>query len=261
MATLTEVHSALAKGEYRSAFKELEIILQTEPSADAWYLAAELTLEKDRERAIRHLKRALILDPRHGDTLTLLGQLGESREITVNDVAEEVADVVGKKTDQTPLLRRFPRQQRLIVVAVATILTVLLVMYSIPRLIPRSGPAYIPEVTPQSAAAQLYQAGPIFAGFVNTDLELSALQRVRAENKEILKFSVPTDIDGLSQSVQVVVYNSISDMVRDSASHRSLEAHSIIVAKGNAMLVYAKALQGSVMENRLVRQFQVITGA
>ncbi len=261
MTTLVDVHSALAKGEYRTAFEELEVLLKTEPSADAWYLAAELTLDKDRDRAIRHLKRALLMDPRHGDTLTLLGQLGEARDFTMNDVAEEVVDVVASGTDNTPLLRRVPRRLRLVVVAVATLLIVLVVMVSIPRMIPYNGPAYIPEAAPRAAAQTVLEPGPVFAGFVNSEIDLIGLQRVKERDREILKFSVAGGADGGSQPVQIIVYHSISDLVRDSAGHRSMETHSIIVANVNAMLVYSKGLQGTVMENRLVQQFQVITGA
>ena len=62
--TLIDVYDALEDGHNRQAMQYLEELLHTNPTADAWFLAAEFTLERDRDQAIRHLKRALMLDPR-----------------------------------------------------------------------------------------------------------------------------------------------------------------------------------------------------
>ena len=107
--TLIDVQDALESGQYQQAHKHLQAVLRTNPTADAWCLAAELTLDRDREQAIRHLKRALLLNPRHGRSLTLLGELGETKDITLHDVAEEITEAVGQQADHTPILRRLSR--------------------------------------------------------------------------------------------------------------------------------------------------------
>lgn len=260
IVTLSDVYAALNEGNYNVAAKQLQELLRRDPSADAWYLAAELTLDHNRDQAIRHLKRALLIDPRHGDSLTLLGQLGESREITVADVAEEVADAVVTQTSHTPVLRHLSRTQQLIAAGGLSVLLIaaLVVVYGV--LFPRSTPLSIPEEAPAAQELKLLDYNRVFTQFTSSDLQLFAIEPISsASGRRTLKFSVP-GADGLLRPVQVIVYDSISDMVRDRAHHRQLETTARIVASTNALLVYDKSLQGLVIEGQLVRHFQFITG-
>ncbi|MBZ0302369.1 MAG: tetratricopeptide repeat protein [Anaerolineae bacterium] len=263
MTTLSDVHSALNQENYRLAAAELQEVLRTDPSADAWYMAAELTLDQDRDRAIRHLKRALLLDPRHGNSRTLLGQLGESPDFTMSDVAEEVADVFVSQTSQTPGLKRLPRQQRLLAVGAITAVTTLVLVIGLSILFRPTGPAYIPAEGPKAQAVQILNADTVFTRFTGSSLQMFGIERISdstTPGKQTLKFTVP-GTDGLPQAVQVIVYSSISDLVRDQNTQQGLEASSEVVASGNVVMAYPKGLQGMVIESQLVRQFQVITGA
>lgn len=262
--TLKDVYASLDQGEYRLAASQLQAVLHTDPSADAWYLAAELTVEKDRDRAIRHLKRALLLNPKHGNTLTLLAQLGETPELSITEVAEEVVDAVNAQADQTPLLRRLTPRQRLIALGGTLMVLVFVVIVVIPALIPNYGPKYIPNSVPQAASdTRQIAPGTLFNHFMSSDIQMFNIERIGnsvTPGKDTLKFSV-SGAGGKLQPVQVIVYESISDLIHDSQTQRALEDSSLIFARNNALLVYAKELHDLPMEDRLILQFQLIAGA
>ncbi len=261
--SLKDVYTSLDQGDYRLAASQLQTVLHADPSADAWFLAAELTLEKDRERAVRHLKRALLLNPKHGDTLTLLGQLGETPELTISEVADEVVDAVNAQADQTPVLRRLTPRQRLFAVGGTLIALVFTMIVVIPALIPRSGPAFIPDAAPQAEASRALTPNAIFNQFISSDIQMFDIERIGnsvTPGKDSFKFSV-SGAGGMLQPVQVILYASVSDLVRDSEAHRQLEETSLIFARGNALLIYAKELHDLPIEDRLMLQFQLIAGA
>jgi tetratricopeptide (TPR) repeat protein len=261
--SLKDVHKSLEQGEYRLAASQLQAVLHHDPSADAWYLAAELTLERDRDRAIRHLKRALLLNPRHDATLRLLRRLGEAPELTISEVAEEVVDAVNAQADHTPLLRRLTPRQRLIAIGGTLVALIFTVIVVIPALIPRNGPAYIPDAAPQAQAVAMVTPSAIFNQFISSDIQMFDIEHIgnaATPGKDTLKFSV-SGAGGQLQPVQVIVYESVSDLVRDRESQRQLEATSLIFARGNALLIYSKELHDLPMEDRLILQFQLIAGA
>ena len=262
--TLKDVHASLNQGEYRLAASQLQAVLHTDPSADAWYLAAQLTVEKDRERAVRHLKRALLMNPKHGKTLTLLAQLGETPELTISEVAEEVVDAVNAQADQTPILRRLTPRQRLFAIGGTLVALIFTVIVVIPALIPRTGPSFIPDAAPRPASdIRMVTPTTLFNQFIGSDIQLFNIERIGnsiTPGKDTLKFDV-SGPGGDLQPVQVVVYESISNLVRDSEMQRQLEETSLIFARNNALLIYAKELHDLPMEDRLLLQFQLIAGA
>jgi tetratricopeptide (TPR) repeat protein len=262
--TLKDVYTSLDQGEYRLAASQLQAVLHSDPSADAWYLAAELTVEKDRDRAIRHLKRALLMNPRHSNTLTLLGQLGESPELSISEVAEEVVDAVNAQADQTPILRRLTPRQRLIALGGTLVAVVFTVIVIIPALIPHNGPQFIPDAAPgQAVDTRKVAPNIIFNQFMSSDIQMFDIERIGnsvTPGKDTLKFNV-SGPGGDLVPVQVIVYESVSDLVRDSQTQRELENSSLIFARNNALLVYGQTLHDLPMEDRLILQFQLIAGA
>ncbi|MAU10205.1 MAG: hypothetical protein CL607_10315 [Anaerolineaceae bacterium] len=74
MANLTEVALAIKNNDRRSAARMLTEIIQETPSAEAYYLAARLSKDKDKARA--HLKRALSYDSRHKKANQMWIELG-----------------------------------------------------------------------------------------------------------------------------------------------------------------------------------------
>lgn len=74
MANLTEVALAIKNNDRRAAARMLTEIIKETPSAEAYYLAALLSKDKDKARA--HLKRALSNDSRHKKANQLWIELG-----------------------------------------------------------------------------------------------------------------------------------------------------------------------------------------
>lgn len=74
MANLTEVALAIKNNDRRTAARMLTEIIKENPSAEAYYLAALLSKDKDKARA--HLKRALNYDSRHKKANQLWIELG-----------------------------------------------------------------------------------------------------------------------------------------------------------------------------------------
>jgi hypothetical protein len=261
--TLVDVHTAIADGHYREAAQQLQEVLQSSPSADAWFLAAQFTMEKDRDRAVRHLKRALLLNPRHGDSLTLLGQLGEGREFTVSDVADEFGDVVAEQVDQTPIIGKLKRPQQIIFVVILSLVVILSFTWAVRILFPHVGPAYIPEQAPEAQQVVLLDANQVINHFARANFEIFAVQYVssaQTPGKRVMRFAVPGR-DGRLKPAQIIVYDSISDLVRDHAAQEQWEEIYSIAASGNTLLLYSHELEGLIIERKLLNHFNVITGA
>ncbi len=261
MSTIIEVQDALADGEYKQAANILQTVLRDNPSAEAWFMAAQLTLDNDRDRAVRHLKRALLMNPRHGDSLTLLGQLGEDKHITAGEVAEELTEVVEEQVDHLPFMRRLSRPMKLTVMGLVTLLVIVVFMMSPRILFPRTGPAYIPEAPPQVAQLEISSANQVFNAMTNSNLELFSVTFAsdQAAGKQTMKFWVPGR-GGQMQRVNVIVYQSMTAIVRDMETHQQLAATSETLMIDNVLLAYDKNLVGLIIEGQLRNQFTTIMG-
>jgi hypothetical protein len=74
MATLSEIRHSIKQGNRQQAAAQLQDVLRTRPSADAWFLAAQMT--GDRDKAIRYLRYALQLDAGHVRARRALASFG-----------------------------------------------------------------------------------------------------------------------------------------------------------------------------------------
>ena len=261
MSTIIDVQDALHNGDYKQAATTLQNVLRDNPSAEAWFMAAQLTLDNDRDRAIRHLKRALLINPKHTNSLTLLGQLGEDRHITAGDVAEELTDVVEDQVDHLPFMQGRSRAMKLAVMGVATMLVIIGIVV-LPRILfPRTGPAYIPDAPPQTAELEIKGANSVFNAMTNSRLEMFSV-RFKNENdagKHIMQFYVPGRA-GQMRLVQVIVYQSMTAIARDAATHQELARSSETLMIDNVLLAYDKNLAGLIIEGQLRNQFTLIMG-
>jgi hypothetical protein len=189
--------------------------------------------------------------------------LGGSSEFTIGDVAEELGDAIGEQADHAPILRLLNRPQQLIFIVMVILVVVLSVIWAKNIFFPYQGPANIPEEAPQAAQVTLFNGSDVIGQFLDSDFTILAIQYVSAAKtpgKRMIRFSVPGQ-NGHLEPVQVVIYNSISDMVRDQQTQQTWASTSDIVATGNAMLVYSKNLEGLPMEERLLQRFAEITGS
>lgn len=81
---LEEVRRAIKAQDYTRAKDLLRPILKTRPTAEAWYLATQLT--DDKEKKVEFARKALQLDPLHSGANRILGPLKGSVVYTENTV-------------------------------------------------------------------------------------------------------------------------------------------------------------------------------
>lgn len=74
MPTVYEAQAAWNAGDKKLAASILKEVLGSNPSADAWYLAAQMT--SDKQEKIKRLQRALFLDPNHKKSIGMIYDLG-----------------------------------------------------------------------------------------------------------------------------------------------------------------------------------------
>ena len=193
----------------------------------------------------------------------MLGQLGESKDITLSEMAEEVTDAVTAQTSKAPFLRRLPKWQQMAVISVGAVVMTVLVVTTISLLLKGDGPAYIPEQAPVAATVNIMDADDVFRAITTSTLPIFDLEFVPATvtpGKSTLKFNVPVLGTNRNHPVQVSVYNSVSDFIRDQDAHQQIARTSEVMVSGNVMLAYARSIQGHAIEVQLVQLFEFITG-
>gem|GEM_PF-6118898 len=78
MAKVSDVKNAINRGDKKQALKLLKETLTKNPSAEAWYLAAQLSNDDTKKK--QYLQRALKLDKRHVKSLNMLNDLGSTTQ-------------------------------------------------------------------------------------------------------------------------------------------------------------------------------------
>lgn len=73
--TIHEINTAITTKDRKQALSMLQLLIKQKPSAEAWYLAAKLT--QDREKKIQYLRTALLFDHTHRLSQKYLRELGE----------------------------------------------------------------------------------------------------------------------------------------------------------------------------------------
>src|SRR5690348_5549009 len=115
MANLSEVQLALKEGDKAKANQLLKTILQKNPSADAWVMAARMT--NNPENAKLHLQRALAFDSKHVKARDMLRDLGvqpmSSSAALTGGLLTGIVSELEKFGANKPLLRNFSPKQRI----------------------------------------------------------------------------------------------------------------------------------------------------
>jgi hypothetical protein len=93
MPNLVEVRLAIKNKQDKEALRMLKVILKEKPRAEAWYLAARLT--SDRELALTYCKRALMFDSQYREARLLLAELGGRQQPSQNKARSFVEAFVG----------------------------------------------------------------------------------------------------------------------------------------------------------------------
>ena len=104
--SLAQVQALAQKGKRAEANALLKRIIQQQPSADAWYVAAKLT--EDSKLASKYLQRALMYDPNHRHAHAMLREL-RGRDVHQAEIAGTVAFDLLKEVQNFGLNRSYLR--------------------------------------------------------------------------------------------------------------------------------------------------------
>lgn len=257
MAMLLDVYSALDAGDNAGAAQLLGEVIRTEPSAQAWCLAARLT--HDRDKAVRHLKRALLLDPKHAESLVLLRELDGDRSITLTDVRDEVVETLEYEHQRMPVVRNLNKRQTLVgALALAVVVVAGLVLVA--RVLRQPGPSLIPEQAPQAAAVTIVPLATVWQHFQNSGLPIQSMGRGATDGgRHTIELTV-RDTAGQLVPVSVLVYDSIPALIGDRDTLAAYETQGHLLGAANLRLAYPPSLS-SYMTHQLENALRSVPGA
>ncbi len=224
MANLTEVQTALKQGDKATATQLLKTILQKNPSADAWVMAARMT--SNPETAKLHLQRALAFDSKHVKARDMLRDLGgipvSGSAAFTGGLLPAFRSELEKFGANKPVLRDFSPTMRMItaISLYTVIIAVMLVMVT--TLLSPSAPLELPAITPIT----VFQSDTLISQWNAEGLNLSNLVNVPQTpdvlSKEQINFTI-TDENG-SHKVDVFLYNDVAGIVNDGKRMTTLTA-------------------------------------
>ena len=224
MANLTEVQMALKQGDKAKATQLLKTVLQTNPSADAWVMAARMT--GNPETAKLHLQRALSFDSKHIKARDMLRDMGiqpmSSSAALTGGFVSSVRIELEKFGVNKPILKNFSPSQRMAtaISLYVVVLTVMLVLVSM-LLAPPTEIALPPDTT-----FSVFQSETLINQWTTEGLNLSKVTNIaqtpEALPKEAITFEITDDVG--KHQVTVFLYEKIAGIVHDGHRLKTLIA-------------------------------------
>ncbi len=257
MVTLDDVRIAIREGDKKEALQLLKVVLKENPSAAAWYMAAKLV--KDEELTVKYLRRALLLNPNHSESLAMMESLGIAPPGAVGHLRGGMAELFYEQAKRSPILRHFKPRQQLAVAGIMIILVVIAFVVVLTNLPEPADQVDIPESAPTARAL----------AHIST---LDLMNRLR-DNGYNLDFEIVDEIPeghsfhftlsdetGAMQAINVLVYDSVSALIDDQDRIATYEISHNVVGFSNVVLIYPKDFTGEITD-RLVSTFRAIMGA
>lgn len=235
-ASLKEVRAAIKEGDHARALQLIAPLLHSNPDAEVWYLAARLA--KTDAEAVRCLNRALSLNPRHADALTMLAMLGGSRQGITKTITSELAAMVTQSGDSV-FFRNVPPKRRAILLGALTALLVLAFAVVITAMA-RPGSVTVASQGPTPAPVQLLSADAILAQLSLDEFPDARLERADEGQKHIIRLALQDE--EARQTVEIWVYPSIAALIEDRAALDARESADRVRSLANAVLIYPQQL-------------------
>lgn len=264
MATVTIDDVRIAfyqENDKKRAVQLLQSVLSRNPTADAWYLAANLT--SNEQQAVKCLRQALLLDPKHRMARTMLQQLGAEQKGLLGTISDETADTVYKHSARIPIIRSLKPYQQLILAGIMVMAAIFVAFTSISKFIDIvRGPevaATTPEqqpvimVSPQQVINHLTSSGITMHG-----LQIAFREQVEAAKGHNVRFSV-ADATGATYAVSIWTYDSVSDLIDDQTNINMQTVSAQVVGSTNAYLIYPKSMPAD-LAAELEDAFRSLTG-
>lgn len=234
--TLGEIQTAITTKNRKQAAEMIQTLIQQKPSADAWYLAAQMTT--DRDTKIHYLRTALLLDRHHQKSQDALRQLGERAGNYYSNFAYNLLHILKEHINRSPLLRPFPPAIQLTFVAVLGIFLVVMVGVLISGLLASRGPVLSAD-GPSTPAVEFFSTSQIQNVFTTGELDImfTELKRDNAIGKDIIQLDV-RDVGNRARTVEVFVYDNVQAIINDQNTLAIYEQATHILAYANIVVVY-----------------------
>lgn len=238
MASLVDVQLAIKQGDEREARTLLKDLLAQAPSADAWYMAAQMST--DPESIVRCLNRALLIDPNHTASQRKLDQMGKKRQAATRTIWQEIQDSVYEASDRVVVLRSLPRFLQMSVFLTVLFSAIVglsaLAMALLPGPLPQ-----VAEVQPTPVPAVVTSVDDFLRQMAVHGVTITYMEETQANNKQVFRLMV-TDSDQASHEVLVFVYDRIADLIDDAGRIQVFEQSSHVQATSNFVLIYPHAV-------------------
>jgi hypothetical protein len=221
MASLNDVRAALAQGDKTRAHSMLKDILQREPSAEAWYLAAQIA--GNREMQVRYLQRVLAFDNNHARARLMLRKLGE-REVDLLDSIKSASANVDVESGLRGAWTRIPRPAKLALAALMVIIPLLIIvpplLSAVTPLLAAPTATPTPPPTPTERPFLVWTPQTMADVFMVSGLNISIdeVETGVSANSPLVQGRVVldyTDSAGDDNEVRVVFYNTLEDAASD----------------------------------------------
>ncbi len=241
--TIGEIRTAVKTNNRKQAMKMLQTLIKRKPTADAWYLASQLT--NDRKKKLQYLRAALLLDNQHRKSLDYMrdlgGSVGGDHNILFNSIIHELQD----QADKSPFLRHFSPMMQAIIGLGLTIFLVLMMGIMVSKLTSSSG-LMVNTDGVDIASTELAVPAQVLNAFSTSSLDILSTEQTRDAviGKNIITLDI-RDTGNRSRQVEIFVYDSVQSILADQNRLSAYESTSNMIAYSNIIAVYPHDLSES----------------
>ena len=213
MAGLIDIRAAVRRGDKDEARRMLKTFLRESPSAEGWYLAARVSNSK--ETAIKHLQRALIMDPNHIQAKRMLDKLGGKRLSGLRETLTMESRGGGERSSLGEYLRHMPPAHVYFALAVSVLLLICMTGVLILGAAPPDAPTVIVATpgtyalwSPEDIAAHF----SLYSPFITVEETRGAVGGTPIQNLIVMRVD---DGNGDRRMIQALFYGSEREAVND----------------------------------------------
>lgn len=234
--TLGEIRTAITTNNRKQAMRMLQTHIKQKPTADAWYLASQLTNE--RKKKLQYLRAALLLDKGHHKSLASMRDLGESVGGDHNILFNSIIHELQEQADKSPFLRHFSPMVQAIIGLGLTIFLVLMMGIMVSKLTSSSG-LMVNTDGVDIASTELAIPSQVFNAFSTSSLDILSTDQTRDEaiGKNIITLDI-RDKGNRSRQIEIFVYDSVQAILADQNHLSTYESNSNMIAHSNIIAVY-----------------------
>lgn len=258
MPNLYDVQDALSNGQRKEAITMLEEVLREAPTANAWYMAALIT-NNEREK-VRHLQRALLLDPDHEQSKAMLKKLGKSSQGGLGrSFLEEIQQAILDQSARSPFLSRLPRSMQLGAALLVVVFIIGLFGVTVALFLELGGPQ-VSDTAPTAAPIVTVESGDALS-ILQSRLGVVAI--TPTQNDDVLRgttYDVQfVGLDNTLYTGELIILDSPAAYLTNVNYFEDVQRFSYILGNNNVYFVVSRGLTQAEVD-RLSEIINVVGG-